>query len=558
MVATPGWARVYIEDERWQAAVVTELGRSQAVVVQPGSTAGVRWELEQIREHVAAYRVLFCLVSFWKNPQAFDDLATLARETLRLELPRVVPFLERPCFIYFEQGWIPQLQELSYRNPILWPLTADASDLRYTLQPFVQGMHGGEREIPRRPRWTRGAGKLAAGFAALLMSIVIVEVTYFGVAYLNNWITRSLDDRLRARPEPAQPRRQPIAELVARSPRITLAGRAVPYQFEVPQSLIKVTPEVEMVEHWRKSADGLMSVRVVAHDQREDLSTLAKERLEANTGEGILEARLQSTRTVNHAGVDWVEGRVVVKMKNGISVWEIARGTSGPNGTVLVIVDVVESQESNSVYLRLTDEVLQSFRFVERPDRGVTPPAPGAASGPDPRPDRGVRVIRGSVRQGPVWDDQNPKGYYAVRGEAIRFAFDKTIIPPDDGSQPPATSRFVGHAEQLQSDLHVSSDAYFQTLLEPRTLLTLKFTNIARSQHGYLVIYRAPDGSFYHKTNGNDPWKPLPKGHVAGGNWIGGDRLRVHIEVIRPDLDGKMEDREVDYRFRLEELTGTP
>src|SRR5262249_20230216 len=148
-LATPGSARVYLDEDSWQAEVITELQTAQAIILQPGATVGVRWELEHVRDLVEPYRVLLCMVSFWRNPQAFEEVSCLLRSAFRSEMPRVIPFLERPAFVYFDRGWVPQLQELSYQCPALWPLTSDAADLQYSLYPFLEGLHGGEREPPR-------------------------------------------------------------------------------------------------------------------------------------------------------------------------------------------------------------------------------------------------------------------------------------------------------------------------------------------------------------------------------------------------------------------------
>jgi hypothetical protein len=360
-LATPGASRMYVEDARWQDAIRAELERAQAVVVQPGSTSGVRWELEQIRAGVEPYRVLLCLVSFWRNPQAYEDLANLARECLRLELPRVVPFLDRPCFLFFDRGWTPQLQLMSYKNPIWWPLTSDATDLPYTLHPFVQGMHGGEREVPRRPLWTKGAGRVTAEFAALGLALLVMTVPVLVVhSFAQNVVGAFVGSTSNGQ----------VPDAVARSPRVTLSGGSVPYRFEVPEALVKVAPDAEGIEHARKSPDGRFSVQVIASTEAEDVSNLAELRLKKNSGTGVLESNLESVRTVPQAGVDWVEARIYAKLENGFTAREVTRATSNAHGTVIVIVHVLGVPDLNPVYRNLAEEILSSFRFAERADRG--------------------------------------------------------------------------------------------------------------------------------------------------------------------------------------------
>jgi hypothetical protein len=183
---TPGAARMYLGDDRWRETILVELQRAKAVVVQPGITLGVRWELEQIHAIVEPSRVLFCLVSFWKDPQAYEELARILKQTMGCDLPRIVPYLDRPSFVFFDRNWTPHLQPLSYKCPALWPLTADAVDLRRSLRPFIEGMEGGEQQAPLTPRWTGG---LATGFAtcaAITITIMIIFIQY----HINQYVSQ--------------------------------------------------------------------------------------------------------------------------------------------------------------------------------------------------------------------------------------------------------------------------------------------------------------------------------------------------------------------------------
>ncbi len=186
--------------------MLKELKRSQAVVMQPGSTEGVRWELDRIRERVEPYRVLLCLVSFWKDPDRYEDLTRLLRGAFRVEMPRVIPFLDRPAFVYFDAGWVPRLQELSYKCPALWPLTAEAADLNYALHPFLQGIHGGDREPPRRPRWTSGVGTATSGLAAFVLGMTFAIVPIWMVHFAVQSLSRS---KVATVPQPVTVPRRP-------------------------------------------------------------------------------------------------------------------------------------------------------------------------------------------------------------------------------------------------------------------------------------------------------------------------------------------------------------
>ncbi len=551
---------MYLEDAHWQASVLAELKRCQAVVVQPGSTTGVRWELEQIRRHVEPFRVLFCLVSYWKDPQSYEALETISREGLGLELPRVVPFLERPSFVYFDRGWLPRVQELSYKNPVLWPLTADAADLHYTLDPFVQGMHGGEREGPRALRWRRGIGKSLADVAAVLIALIILFVPVVTINLVAKYAVGSfvssrsgVDERQKA-------------DVVARSPKITLEGRAVPYRFELPQAFVTQPPENELVEHARSSPDNLLSLQVVAHKQREDLTTVAQARLKMNSGKGIAESKLESVRTIKQAGVDWVETQIVAKLENGIAAKEIFRATSGEKGSVFVVTLLLGSAVTDPVYNRVAEEILASFRFAESPASSVesaqakpkeTPATKAPPAKPEPdRDDTFETIVSESGLKGPVWDAEHRDGHYQIGEEKIRFLFGSRAMAPEGGKSLPSWPDIANYAAQVDGDLHVSGDPFYYVLLERQTLLVLRFKNLTRDWDGYVAVYRTQDGSYFYKWSGVDlPWKALAKGEPFDIQWKESDKLLVHIDIARPSQNEHEKDGEVDYRFRLEEVS---
>ncbi len=86
-LASPGAARMYLDDASWQDAVLCEMERAQAVVMQPAPSEGVRWELKHIREKVSPRRVLFCLISYWNNPEGYEELSSVVADTLQVNLP---------------------------------------------------------------------------------------------------------------------------------------------------------------------------------------------------------------------------------------------------------------------------------------------------------------------------------------------------------------------------------------------------------------------------------------------------------------------------------------
>ena len=358
---SPGAARVYLEDDRWQESIAAELRRAQAVVVQPGITDGVRWELEHLRQHVAPYRLLLCLVSFWNNPQAYERLGIMVRQTLGVTLPRSVPYLRRPAFIFFDAKWTPSVQQLSHRCPLMWPLTGDAIDLGYCLQPFVQGMHGGDREPPRLSRWVQGFGHRLAVCGSVILAVSLIIATFQAVHFLANLV---FPGSYISAADAALAKETSAAQDIARSPRDILEGRAVPYRCTVPMALVKKMPASKLIEYQRDSPDGRLNIRILAYPEQDEKGNLAAQRITANHDAAIAEVTTDLNRSRHLPGADWTEIHLKVRFKNGVLVEEYTQGTSSPQGTVLVIIEVVDSPATEAVYGGIAEDILRSFELL--------------------------------------------------------------------------------------------------------------------------------------------------------------------------------------------------
>jgi hypothetical protein len=341
-LAVPGAARMYLADDQWQQAILAELRKARAVVLQPGSTKGVHWEFEQIRALVEPGRLLLCLVSFLRNPQGYEEMSRVVRETLLLELPRVVPFLDRPAFVYFDRDWAPRLQELSYKCPVLWPVSANGADLGYTLKPFIRGMRGRKPLRPRTPRWPAGVATGLAKIAAVVLSLTLAVVPVGAVYFIFQSIgsSQELD-----------------------SSWTTLRGRTVPYSLSIPASLVKFEAPSDVFEHCFKSPDGKFSVCVIAGATRENVSNIGEQRVQSNQNDHIYsEIRLESTNPVEVAGVQWTEARLLLRRENdGVLIREKSRAFSDDHGTILISInEVVGGDESNEA---ITEKILASVKL---------------------------------------------------------------------------------------------------------------------------------------------------------------------------------------------------
>ncbi len=379
---TPG-ARKFSDYAQWQQTVRDNIGGAQAVVVQPGAPSAVRWELEQVRASVEPTRVLLCAVADWRNPHAYEELCMFVRNIFDVELPRAVPFLNRPAFVVFDRNWTPRLQPLSYKFPMWWPFAPDAANLRHSLKSFIQGLQGEKREPPRPLRWARGFLGWTANGTALATGLALVCLPFVGAyfaglsiidpslsiaAQSNNSARNEENDLLKLAPLP--PPDEQTKEVISKAgqklveaPKKKLTGQKVPYEFELPETMVEVPPENEMMEYSRESPDGRLRLQVVAAPGQEDLSSLPTLRLSKNSVLGMSEGKLESSQTIHQSGLAWIEARIIAKA-NDSTVREITRGTSGTNGTLIVIVSLNDAADSDPTYLSIADNILNSFRFT--------------------------------------------------------------------------------------------------------------------------------------------------------------------------------------------------
>ncbi len=410
LLPTAGAARAYLSattHKEWQELVRSELQRCRYVVLQPGTSPGVRWELEQIRSLNEPCKVLMCLVGYWQEPERYEELCRLVDSAFHTQMPRRVPFLNAPAFVYFDANWKPIVQEVRYKCPVLWPLTGEAADLPYTLQSFLKGKDAGEREQPLPSRWPWGARTALASLAAIVTGWGLPFVLYTTIEYAGHALFGSqasqqsaqsngglqaiapMDSALQgtapsneASQPPAQPEQVSLGAAPPETPvtppvtqlalpqKITLSGKAVPYHFTVPSTLETLKSAEETLEHSLQSPDKQLTIQVVAADDQEDISAIPaqrlavnrKEMLAANKGKGSGQINMDSSRTISQAGVNWLEARISVNnVIKGADALEITRATSSARGTIYVIVTVVGFPHPDPVNLQLAEEILDSF-----------------------------------------------------------------------------------------------------------------------------------------------------------------------------------------------------
>ena len=270
-------AREYVADEQWQAVVLKWVNESQAVVLQPSQSGGMRWELETVFKLMPRQQILIVFAHDSGTCDDYEDLKQLLEPLLRTPLPRSLPYRGMPVALWFEQDGTVRWTEFSYRSPASWLFFGDAVDIEYTLRPFVQGLHGGERELPRPCRtfaWYQYA------CAWLLVGLWMFA---FGL-----WLDQ---DRINQGISP----RSNVPAFVDSNSR-TVVGTAFPYRVNIPESWIERIVSTPGIEH-EFAKPGIGLIRIVVDPSQEDLGNLperlvasAKEQMGAQGRDAIAEA----------------------------------------------------------------------------------------------------------------------------------------------------------------------------------------------------------------------------------------------------------------------------
>jgi len=84
-----GASRVYVTGD-WQREITEYMGRARLVIVRPGDSPSIKWEVDQVMETVPRERLLFYLrFRGWgkRKERAYEDFRARVRAHLHVELP---------------------------------------------------------------------------------------------------------------------------------------------------------------------------------------------------------------------------------------------------------------------------------------------------------------------------------------------------------------------------------------------------------------------------------------------------------------------------------------
>lgn len=337
---TPGAKRIYVEDDDWQTEVLDYLTRSQIIIIQPGISAGVRWEIIKTFELVPPERILLSMVCFWRRPNTFENFLLTLPENLRQKIPREIPFLDRPSFLYFEKEGTPRLQLINYRSPILWAFLGNAVDLRHTLKSFLQGINGEPREKPTPPKKHFGHQSVAWSIAALLIAFIVwsVIIDYEDLSF---------------------------REHIQTSPLVEYKGAKVPYSIKLQRDWNKLE-----MEDSSESSDYVFSlnknsafIRVSSYAESFDVATFSQDRLiglRKDVSLALAEIKIKSSDSLIVDGRKCIKTQIEIKSETEGESQEYSLACSGSKGTVIIYAVI---PLDDSLYLKLVEEIFASLKF---------------------------------------------------------------------------------------------------------------------------------------------------------------------------------------------------
>lgn len=133
-IITSGANRMYVTNEEWQNVILEYLHKSQLVVLQPSSTEGIWWEINQSLNIVEPGRFFLCMVNYQGHQNFYEDFRLrIENAKAEIKLPRFTGNTQKICFFRFNAAWTPELLRLTYKSFIYWPFQGNAADLKKSL-----------------------------------------------------------------------------------------------------------------------------------------------------------------------------------------------------------------------------------------------------------------------------------------------------------------------------------------------------------------------------------------------------------------------------------------
>ena len=397
-LATSGADRIYVPDGEWQESVLGYLATSQAVILQPAKSDGVRWETEHVFAQVPRHRVLLSMLNFKDRPNLFEEFRDWLEKEHKIRLSIALPFQDTPSFVYFESDGTVRYQPVCYRSPLLWTFVGSAVDIGRTFHTFVQGLYGGPRDLPLQPKRHFRHGALSV---PVVLGIWLACFLSFGklvgsLRYNATVANAIVQDQIRT---------VITIDDLGTAQQTTYRGGTIPYEFSLNADWkpVAIPPGIPTAEHLLEFCGGLGKLIVQAEagkplpdffsdtlpaELRENVETEVRKQVPATT------VKLLGTRWVMANGVQWREVAMEQHYGPGLSaMWRVLFYSGSPGWIIVTIV--LPNYEH---YKTAADKLVATFRAPETElDRLI-----GETRNGDPVVYRG-KMARYRLPLRPVW-----------------------------------------------------------------------------------------------------------------------------------------------------------
>lgn len=168
---TPGASKHYSPDNDWQDLVIKLLMKAKLVVIQPGTSDSVSWELKKAFELLSPCQLILVIQGFKKNE--YKACKELLFQTYKIILPEK---LKRGMFIRFDEEWNPIVLKFGapyFRRTVYKPLR---SLMNHALEPVFNNL-----EVVWRPS---PLSKLTMAALFIIGLFVLLILTTLAFRYL--------------------------------------------------------------------------------------------------------------------------------------------------------------------------------------------------------------------------------------------------------------------------------------------------------------------------------------------------------------------------------------
>lgn len=136
-IATLGASRLYVTNEEWQQTVLDLLKESQTILLQPSTTDGVWWEIEQVLNKVEPENIILCMVNYRNHQEYYENFyRRFTKLRPDIKIPRSLGNDSQISFIDFNKDWSANVRHLNYYSSIQWPFTGNALNLKKTFKNY--------------------------------------------------------------------------------------------------------------------------------------------------------------------------------------------------------------------------------------------------------------------------------------------------------------------------------------------------------------------------------------------------------------------------------------